>query len=151
MKSFRRANMSKAKYGNKKVVHDGITFDSAMEAKYYDHLKHLQAQGIVSSFELQPRFVLLPKFEKNGKKYREIGYNADFTVHYADGHTEVVDIKGMVTQQFELRKKLFEYRFPHELKLLTYSKIDGGWITHDDLKKARKARKDLKNKQLING
>ncbi|MBD8521508.1 DUF1064 domain-containing protein [Lysinibacillus fusiformis] len=24
--------MSKAKYGNKKVVHDGIKFDSAMEA-----------------------------------------------------------------------------------------------------------------------
>lgn len=136
--------MSKAKYGNKKVVHDGITFDSAMEAKYYDHLKRLQAQGIVTSFVLQPRFVLLPKFEKNGKKYREIGYNADFTVYYADGHTEVVDIKGMVTQQFELRKKLFEYRFPHELKLLTYSKIDGGWITHDDLKKARKARKEAK-------
>lgn len=139
-----RANMSKTKYGNKKVVHDGITFDSAMEAKYYDLLKQLQAQGIVTSFELQPRFVLLPKFEKNGKKYREIGYNADFTVHYADGHTEVVDIKGMVTQQFELRKKLFEYRYPHELKLLTYSKIDGGWITHDDLKKARKARKQAK-------
>lgn len=141
--------MSKAKYGNRKVVRDGITFDSAMEAKYYDHLKHLQAQGIVTSFELQPRFVLLPKFEKNGKKYREIGYNADFTVHYADGHTEVIDIKGMVTQQFELRKKLFEYHFPHELKLLTYSKIDGGWITHDELKKARKARKDLKERQLM--
>lgn len=141
--------MSKAKYGNKKVVRDGITFDSAMEAKYYDHLKHLKAQGIVTSFELQPRFVLLPKFEKNGKKYREIGYTADFTVHYADGHSEVVDIKGMVTQQFELRKKLFDYRFPHELKLLTYSKIDGGWITHDELKKARKARKDLKEKQLM--
>lgn len=136
--------MSKAKYGNKKVVNDGITFDSAMEAKYYDHLKLLQAQGIVTSFELQPRFVLLPKFEKNGKKYREIGYTADFTVHYADGHSEVVDIKGMVTQQFELRKKLFDYRFPHELKLLTYSKIDGGWITHDELKKARKARKVAK-------
>lgn len=136
--------MSKAKYGNKKVVHDGITFDSAIEAKYYNYLKNLQSQGIVESFVLQPRFVLLPKFEKNGKKYREIGYNADFTVYYADGHTEVVDIKGMVTQQFELRKKLFEYRYPHELKLLTYSKIDGGWITHDELKKARKARKAAK-------
>lgn len=143
--------MSKAKYGNKKVVRDGITFDSAMEAKYYNHLKQLQAQGIVTSFELQPRFVLLPKFEKNGKKYREIGYNADFTVHYADGHTEVVDIKGMVTQQFELRKKLFEYHYTYELKLLTYSKIDGGWITHEELKKARKARKDLKKIQTING
>jgi len=136
--------MGKAKYGNKKVVQDGITFDSAIEARYYDHLKHQQAQGVVTAFELQPRFVLLPKFEKNGKKYREIGYNADFTVHYADGHTEVVDIKGMVTQQFGLRKKLFEYRYPHELKLLTYSKIDGGWITHDELKKARKARKEAK-------
>ncbi|MEA0565824.1 DUF1064 domain-containing protein [Lysinibacillus irui] len=41
------------------------------------------------------------------------GYNVDFTVHYIDGHTEVGDIKGMVTQQFELRKKLFEYRFLH--------------------------------------
>lgn len=141
--------MSKAKYGNKKVIRDGITFDSAMEAKYYEHLKKLQAQGIVTSFELQPRFVLLPKFEKNGKKYREIGYTADFTVYYADGYTEVVDIKGMVTQQFELRKKLFEYRYQHELKLLTYSKIDGGWITHDELKKARKARKDIKEKQLM--
>ncbi|MEK5332684.1 DUF1064 domain-containing protein [Lysinibacillus sp. FSL W8-0992] len=88
--------------------------------------------------------MLLPKFEKNGKKYREIGYNADFTVHYADGHTEGVDIKGMVTKQFELRKKLLEYRYPHELKFLTYSKIDGGWITHDELKKARKARKEAK-------
>ncbi|MFY0521415.1 DUF1064 domain-containing protein [Lysinibacillus sp. UGB7] len=136
--------MSKAKYGNKKVVRDRITFDSAMEAKYYDYLKHLQAQGVVASIELQPKFVLLPKFEKNGKKFREIGYSADFTVHYADGHTEVVDIKGMVTQQFALRKKLFEYRYPHELKLLTYSKIDGGWITHDELKKARKARKVAK-------
>ncbi|MEA0552886.1 DUF1064 domain-containing protein [Lysinibacillus irui] len=64
--------MSKAKYGNKKVIHDGVIFDSAIEAKYYVHLKHLQAQGIVTSFELQPRFVLLPKFEKNGKKYRDI-------------------------------------------------------------------------------
>ncbi|WP_036075509.1 DUF1064 domain-containing protein [Lysinibacillus boronitolerans] len=136
--------MSKAKYGNKKVVHDGITFDSAMEAKYYDHLKLLQAQGIVTSFELQPRFVLLPKFEKNGKKYREIGYTADFTVHYADGHSEVVDIKGMVTQQFELRKKLFDYRFPHELKLLTYSKIDGGWILMMSLKRLGKHVKWLK-------
>jgi len=85
----------------------------------------------------------MPKFEKKGNKYREIGYSADFTVFYSDGHTEVVDI-GIVTQQFDLRKKLFEYCYPHELKLLTYSKIDGGWITHDELKKARKVRKESK-------
>ena len=136
--------MAKNKYGNKKVEVDGITFDSALEARYYKHLKLLKEQGIVKDFELQPKFVLLDKFKKNGKTYRAITYNADFKVEYADGRVEVIDVKGMVTQQFELRRKLFEYRYPYELKLITYSKIDGGWITHEELKKARKARKKAK-------
>lgn len=136
--------MGKAKYGNRKVEVDGITFDSAMEARYYKHLKLLKEQRIVEDFELQPKFVLLDKFKKNGKTYRAITYNADFKVKYSDGNIEVVDVKGMVTQQFELRRKLFEYRYPYELKVITYSKIDGGWITHDELKKARKARKKAK-------
>lgn len=136
--------MAKTKYKNKKVVVDGIEFDSKIEARYYEHLKILKQQGIVKEFELQPKFVLLDKFKKNGKTYRAITYNADFKVEYADGRIEVVDVKGMVTQQFELRRKLFEYRYPYELKVITYSKIDGGWITHDELKKARKARKKAK-------
>lgn len=138
--------MTKNKYNNKKVVYNGIKFDSAIEARYYEYLKVLKEQKIIESFELQPKFVLLDPFEKNGKKFRAITYNADFLVTYVDGHKEVIDIKGMVTQQFELRRKLFEHRYPYELKLLTYSKIDGGWIEHGDLKKARKARKELKNK-----
>lgn len=136
--------MARSKYGNKKVKVDGITFDSALEARYYKHLKLLKEQRIVEDFELQPKFVLLDKFKKNGKTYRAITYIADFKVKYSDGNIEVVDVKGMVTQQFELRRKLFEYRYPYELKVITYSKIDGGWITHDELKKARKARKKAK-------
>lgn len=136
--------MAKTKYKNKKVVVDGIEFDSKIEARYYEHLKLLKTQGIVKDFELQPKFTLLESFKKNGKTYRAITYNADFKVEYVDGHIEVIDVKGMVTQQFELRRKLFEYRYPYELKLITYSKIDGGWITHEELKKARKARKKAK-------
>lgn len=136
--------MTKTKYRNKKVVADGIEFDSMLEARYYKHLKLLKEQGIVIDFELQPKFELLESFKKNGKTYRAITYQADFKVKYADGRIEVIDVKGMVTQQFELRRKLFEYRYPYELKLLTYSKIDGGWITHDELKKARQARKRAK-------
>ena len=136
--------MARSKYGNKKVKVDGITFDSALEARYYKHLKLLKEQRIVEDFELQPKFTLLESFKKNGKTFRAITYQADFKVKYADGRIEVVDVKGMVTQQFELRRKLFEYRYPYELKVITYSKIDGGWITHDELKKARKARKKMK-------
>lgn len=47
--------MTRAKYGNKKVEVDGITFDSKIEARYYQYLKQLKEQDIVKDFELQPK------------------------------------------------------------------------------------------------
>lgn len=132
------------KYGNKKVIYKDISFDSVIEKNYFVYLEELKGEGVVKEIELQPKFVLLEPFEKNEKKYRAITYLADFTVLYTDGHSEVVDVKGFVTETFAVKRKMFEQRYPHELKLVTYSKIDGGWIEHDALKKARKKRKDAK-------
>lgn len=134
------------KYNNKKVTIDGIEFDSKIEARYYEHLKELEKQGVVSEFLLQKKYLLLEGFDKNGKRIRPIHYIADFEVHYADGTIEVVDIKGFETPDFRIKKKLFEYRYPFELKLITYSKIDGGWIELEDLKKARRERKKQRQK-----
>lgn len=134
------------KYNNKKVTIDGIEFDSKIEARYYEHLKELEKQGVVSEFLLQKKYLLLEGFDKNGKQIRPIHYIADFEVHYADGTIEVVDIKGFETPDFRIKKKLFEYRYPFELKLITYSKIDGGWIELEDLKKARRERKKQRQK-----
>ena len=134
------------KYNNKKVTVDGIEFDSKIEARYYEYLKELEKQGVVSEFLLQKKYLLLEGFDKNGKRIRPISYIADFEVHYADGTIEVVDIKGFETPDFRIKKKLFEYRYPFELKLITYSKIDGGWIELGDLKKARRERKKQRQK-----
>lgn len=134
------------KYNNKKVTIDGIEFDSKIEARYYEHLKELEKQGVVSEFLLQKKYLLFEGFDKNGKRIRPIHYIADFEVHYADGTIEVVDIKGFETPDFRIKKKLFEYRYPFELKLITYSKIDGGWIELEDLKKARRERKKQRQK-----
>ena len=46
------------KYGNRKTVVDGFTFDSAKEAKRYGELKLLMAAGEIAELELQPVFVL---------------------------------------------------------------------------------------------
>lgn len=134
------------KYNNKKVTVDNIQFDSKIEAQYYEHLKDLEQQGVVSEFFMQKKYLLLEGFDKNGKRIRPIHYIADFEVHYADGTIEVVDIKGFETPDFRIKKKLFEYRYPFELKLITYSKIDGGWIELEDLKKARRERKKQRQK-----
>lgn len=131
-----------SKYNNKKVVADDITFDSELECKYYIHLKGLCEKGIVKDFELQKKFELQPGFKKNGKSIRPIEYITDFVVTYADGRKEIVDTKGMITPDFAIKKKLFEYKFPDmELKLVTFSKIDGGWIELSQLKKDRTKRR----------
>lgn len=135
------------KYNNKKVVVDGITFDSEQESRYYLELHAMQARGEISHFTLQPVFVLQEGFKKRGLTFLPIKYKADFHVWLPDGTDYVVDVKGHETADFKLKKKMFEKRYPQELKLITDSKIDGGWIELADLKEARKLRKKLKEEK----
>jgi len=144
--------MTKNKYNSNKITVDGILFSSHDEAHYYEYLKGLKAQGQIMNFELQPKFELIPKFEKAGKKYQAINYSPDFTVYHLDGGVEYIDVKSMgtATQQGELRRKLWEYRYP-ELKLTWVCRnlkwSDGsGWIVYEELKKiyAKKKREKVK-------
>lgn len=134
----------KTKYNNKKVIVDGIEFDSKTESDFYLHLKELKEKGEIKDFELQPPFTLQEGFRYKGRWIHPIKYIADFRVVNNDGTTYVVDIKGMETADFKIKKKIYMKKFPEELKLITFSKIDGGWIELEDLKKARKARKAKK-------
>ncbi len=136
-----------SKYNSKKIVIDGITFDSKDEGKYYEYLKKLKAQGKILNFELQPKYELQPSFKKYGKTHRAITYAPDFLIYHVDGTEELIDVKGMSTQQGEMRRKMFDYKYP-ELKLtwvarsLKYS--SSGWIEYGELKKKRAAAKKLK-------
>lgn len=133
------------KYNAKKVEVDDIIFHSKAEADYYSGLKIRQAAGEISNFELQPRFTLQPTFIKNGKKYQAITYSADFMVYLPNGDVEVVDIKGMVTETFAVKKKMFEYKYPHlQLILLKHVKKYGGFITLDEYNKLKREEKKLK-------
>lgn len=105
-----------SKYLSHKTVIDGITFDSKDEAKYYEALKIRRYRGEIKGFELQPKFILVQGFKKDGKTYRAITYTLDFLIYHNDDNEEYVDVKGMTTQQGELRIKLFHY-FYRDLKL----------------------------------
>lgn len=133
-----------SKYNSEKVELDGITFDSKLEARYYKQLKWLQDNKQILFFRIQPRYLLQEAFKKNGKTYRRIDYIADFEIHKLDGSIEVVDIKGKITTDFAIKRKMFEKKYPHKLSLITFSKIDGGWIELSELQKKRRARKKAK-------
>ena len=142
----------KNKYNNKKTVVDDIVFDSKNESLYYQALKDMKNNGSIKDFELQPSFLLQESFVKNGKKYRPINYIADFRVINNDDSFYIVDIKGMLTTEFKIKMKLFNYKYPDiELKLISRSIKWGneyGFIDYYELQEIRKQNK--KNRGVKN-
>ncbi len=106
------------KYRNKKIIVDDYIFDSIQESRRYKELKLLLRAGQIKDLELQPHFLLQEGFKKNGKTYRKIEYIADFK-YIENGKTIVEDVKGLQTDVFKIKHKLFEKKYPElELKII---------------------------------
>lgn len=106
------------KYRNKKIQVDMYVFDSIAEGKRYKELALLEKAGEITNLELQPRFTLQDSFKKNGKTYRKIEYIADF-MYKEKGKTIVEDVKGIQTDVFKIKHKLFEKMYPElELRII---------------------------------
>ena len=94
----------KQKYGNKKTVINGVTFDSAKEARRYVDLTLWQQSKQIHSLEHQKPFPLVV----NGIEVAE--YFADF-VYFKDGEMIVEDVKSKATRKdktYRLKYKMFE-------------------------------------------
>ena len=132
---------------------NGIVFDSKVEMRYYrDVVLPGVESGEIEDYELQKAYVLQPKFEHDGTKVREITYVADFYVKYADGHEEVIDIKGFPDAVAKLKRKLFWYVYPDlTYKWLSYVEKYGGWIEYEERSRLKRAEKKMKQKENSDG
>lgn len=121
---------------------DGIIFDSTTEANYYEYLKEELAKGNIVSFELQPEYLLQEGFKKNGKIIRPIKYIGDFLITDNTGYTYVVDVKGFQTDDFKIKHKMFDYKYPElELRLIAYDLVTEQWMDYKEHRKLVNARK----------
>lgn len=145
--------MERSKYNvdkdTEKRTCNGIVFDSVLEMRYYrDIILPGVESGNVKKYELQKKYVLIDGFQRNGKRVLPITYVADFYVEYADGHIQVVDIKGMPDTTAKLKRKLFWYVYPDiDYVWITYVKKYGGWGLYDDF---AKRRRDEKREKKLN-
>lgn len=109
-----------SKYKSKKVVYDGITFDSKKEMNRYIELRILENAGYITELERQYKIVLVPTFKLNGKTYRSICYYADFIYYDLEKKQTVVeDVKSRFTKQlpvYKIKKKLLAYFKKIEIK-----------------------------------
>lgn len=108
MRLVRAQNKKPNKYHARKTTVCGYTFDSKREAEVYLELLAQKQAGEIVRIGFQPSYTLLAGFKDNmGKNQKPITYTADFFVTFADGHSEVIEVKGVRTRDYLLRKKLF--------------------------------------------
>lgn len=95
------------KYGNTKVTDGGRTFDSKAEHKRWQYLALLEKAREIRDLRMQVPFELIPaQVTPSGKKERPTVYLADFVYQTRDNKTVVEDVKGAVTPEFRLKRKL---------------------------------------------
>lgn len=99
IQEYRASKKKKPKYHNKKVIVDGIEFDSIREGNRYVMLRLMEKAGGISDLKLQQWFIL----EVNGRVVCR--YKADFT-YLRDGKKIVEDTKGYRTEIYRLKCKL---------------------------------------------
>lgn len=100
----------RSKYHARRTTVDGITFDSRREADRYLVLKGMEDDGAIEDLRRQVRYELVPAFDVDGNHYRSVYYVADF-VYVEDGKEVVEDVKGMRTDVYRLKSKLFARRY----------------------------------------
>ena len=97
------------KYGNRKIIRDGIEFGSIKECQRYCELKLMQRAGLISDLQMQVPFELIPSQRIDGKVVeRAVNYIADF-VYQQNSLKVVEDTKGMRTKDYIIKRKLMLY------------------------------------------
>jgi len=109
MKNYLVVPKTLSKYRNVQTEYKGLKFMSKKEAEYAMQLDYMRKatsprDRVVEWVPQMPFQVIL-----NEKKICK--YIADFKVTYADGRVEIVDVKGVRTDVYRLKKKLVEAQY----------------------------------------
>ncbi len=124
---------SRAKYGNKRLTIDGVTWDSKREYQRWLALRQAEKDGLISDLERQPKYELVPAIKEKYIKHLKtkdkvcertaqlpITYTADFR-YIKDGKTVVEDVKASphmaaLDPKFLIKEKLFRWKFGFPIK-----------------------------------
>lgn len=94
------------KYANVRSEYGGETFDSKAELARWVDLQLLRKGKVITDLQRQVSFELIPKqVRPSGGVERPCCYVADF-VYFEGGKRVVEDVKGALTPEYRLKRKL---------------------------------------------
>lgn len=103
-----KASGGNNKYGAKKTMaQDGLRRDSKYEASVADELRLRKMAGDIKDYDSQFK-VVMPIYNKHGKKVHEVSHKIDFRAHNNDGSFELIEAKGVETSDYRFRRLLLE-------------------------------------------
>ncbi|WP_252225141.1 MULTISPECIES: DUF1064 domain-containing protein [unclassified Clostridium] len=104
-----------ARFYSKKVIKDGIKYDSQTEYEFECYIKKNKYELGIKDIKRQQKFILMDKFRDiDNKMIRDITYTADYVLTMNDGTTEIVDCKGSkstIEETFKIKFKLMKNRY----------------------------------------
>lgn len=96
------------KFNAQRTKYNGISFDSKKEANYY-----LQLIVRVKAKEILFFLRQVPFDLPGGVKYK-----ADFMEFWSNGTVHIVDVKGIKTKDFIMKKKMVESLYPVTIEII---------------------------------
>jgi hypothetical protein len=121
------------------LVIEGIQFDSEMEGSYYVELLWMKRDGAITEIVCHPTYVLQDK--------PKITYIPDFLITFTEGQQVAVDVKGVETSTFSVKRRLFIKAFP-DLELRVLTKYLGKWVPIKEVKREKAAKTRALNKMI---
>ena len=128
-----RAPSKTHKYRAKPVTIDGTRFASRAEGRYYQQLKIMHKGGLIKDFIIQPVYTL----------HAGIKYIGDFDIIHNNGDIETVDVKGVETGVFRIKRRLFRQDYGRDITIIKVNKNHEGVFTFD-----KKEREDMEPQQV---
>ena len=104
------------KYHNRKVFYDGHWFDSEKEKAWYIKFKVMEKAGEIYDLKLQVEFILLETVKLGDTTFKKTKYIADFTYYDKNSKYHVIDVKGVKTDVYKLKKKLMAWKYGIEIE-----------------------------------
>lgn len=102
------------KYGAKQVTQGGHKFSSKLECAVYNILLDMEKRFLISNIKLQPSAYMT---------HARIRYVPDFSFVNKKGETEYVEAKGMQTDVWRIKRRLWVYYGAGTLHIYTGSHL----------------------------
>lgn len=106
--------MRKNKFNNRKIIINGVKYDSKHEYERWKELELLNNIREITDLQFQVKFSICPK-APNVRGSRERFYIADFVYTRSDGTKVIEDAKSPITKKdktYRLKKQLVQVLYP---------------------------------------